>query len=63
MHCHVPDSMLTSGRFDDTICPLDFESHGQIDSDTVRDARQQEIAQEAELALTEDSCIKPLCRQ
>lgn len=22
-------------RFDDTICPVDFVTHGQIDSDTV----------------------------
>lgn len=27
--------LLTSRRLDDTICPLDFESKGQIDSDTV----------------------------
>jgi hypothetical protein len=22
-------------RFDDTICPVDFQTHGQLDSDTV----------------------------
>src|SRR5450432_3411674 len=43
-------------RLDDTICPVDFESHGQIDSDTLHKAIVSPMIREARLTVLFDCC-------
>lgn len=50
-----PDGDRASG-FDDTICPLDFESHGQIDSDTLHKALITPLARGVRFTIIFDCC-------
>jgi len=50
-----PDGDRESG-LDDTICPVDFESHGQIDSDTLHRAIVSPMIKEARLTVLFDCC-------
>jgi len=50
-----PDGDRESG-FDDTICPVDFESHGQIDSDTLHRAIVTPMIPSARLTILFDCC-------
>ncbi|RDW65235.1 hypothetical protein BP5796_09927 [Coleophoma crateriformis] len=50
-----PDGDRESG-FDDTICPLDFESHGQIDSDTLHKTLISPMIPSARLTILFDCC-------
>jgi hypothetical protein len=43
-------------RLDDTICPVDFESQGQIDSDTLHKAIVSPMIKEARLTVLFDCC-------
>ena len=43
-------------RLDDTICPVDFESQGQIDSDTLHKAIVSPMIREAPLTVLFDCC-------
>ncbi len=43
-------------RLDDTICPVDFESQGQIDSDTLHKAIVSPMIREARLTVLFDCC-------
>ncbi|KFZ06877.1 hypothetical protein V501_06986 [Pseudogymnoascus sp. VKM F-4519 (FW-2642)] len=50
-----PDGDRESG-FDDTICPLDFESHGQLDSDTLHKAIVSPMNPRTRLTVLFDCC-------
>ena len=48
--------MLTGTSLDDTICPVDFESQGQIDSDTLHKAIVSPMIKGARLTVLFDCC-------
>jgi len=50
-----PDGDRDSG-FDDTICPVDFQSHGQIDSDTLHKCLVSPMIPSARLTVVFDCC-------